>query len=164
MNYSKDKDVELAPYHGKAIALDINDRYAPFPSLFIIHEMRVRGFHPFDFINPSIPSSIAWQDWVTTSEVLNTSGSFIRESPPWTRTGSTPPPQFQPMASAMSGGKSESGVSRLAPLDNNLINQILEATYAMPSWKACMIEGTSWDGTAEENIKKYVSDIGVSDD
>jgi len=33
----------------------------------------------------------------------------------------------------------------------------------MPSWKACQMDGTSWAGTAEENIQKYVSSIGVED-
>jgi hypothetical protein len=33
----------------------------------------------------------------------------------------------------------------------------------MPSWKACQVEGTSWTGTAQENIQKYVSSIGVED-
>jgi len=33
----------------------------------------------------------------------------------------------------------------------------------MPSWKACEVEGTSWTGTAEENIQKYISSIGAQD-
>ena len=37
----------LAEFHGKAVALDIKDHDVPFPSLFIIHEIRARGFHPF---------------------------------------------------------------------------------------------------------------------
>ena len=37
-------------------------------------------------------------------------------------------------------------------LNDNVIADTLTATRAMPSWKACEIEGTSWTGTAEENI------------
>lgn len=40
---------------------------------------------------------------------------------------------------------------------------ILAATRAMPSWKACQMEGASWSGTTEENIEKCVSTIGVEE-
>jgi len=49
-------------------------------------------------------------------------------------------------------------------LNPDVIADILAATRAMPSWKACQMEGTGWTGTAEENIQKYVSSIGVQDD
>lgn len=49
-------------------------------------------------------------------------------------------------------------------LNADVVGDILAATYAMPSWKACQMEGTRWTGTGEENIKKYVSSIGVQDD
>ena len=74
----------LQQFHGKAVALDIKDEYAPFASLFIIHEMRVRGFHPFRYF-PAVPrlDVILWQDWILSDNVLdNASGSFKRDSPP----------------------------------------------------------------------------------
>ena len=43
INYSGNE--YLQEFHGKAIAIDVKDKYAPFASLFIIHEMRVRGFN-----------------------------------------------------------------------------------------------------------------------
>jgi hypothetical protein len=52
---------------------------------------------------------------------------------------------------------------RTVALNADVIADILAATRAVPSWKARQIEGTSWTGTAEENIKKYVSSIGVQD-
>ncbi|KAF8338519.1 hypothetical protein F5887DRAFT_982643 [Amanita rubescens] len=48
-------------------------------------------------------------------------------------------------------------------LNADVIADILAATRAMPSWKACQVEGTDWTGTAEENIQKYISSIGVQD-
>jgi hypothetical protein len=36
IDYSDHYYDDIQPYHGKAIALDIADKYAPFPSLFII--------------------------------------------------------------------------------------------------------------------------------
>jgi len=74
VNYSNRPSV--APFHGKAVALDIKDRYAPFPSLFIIHEMRVRGFNPFQPTDPDIGGA-SWQDWVYSDGVFdNSSGSL----------------------------------------------------------------------------------------
>jgi hypothetical protein len=48
---------------------------------------------------------------------------------------------------------------RTLALNANIIDDIFAATRAMPSWKACEVEGTSWTGTAEENIQKYISSI-----
>ncbi|KAH9990337.1 hypothetical protein BJV77DRAFT_621645 [Russula vinacea] len=56
VNYTNEPT--LQQFHGKAIALDIRDRHAPFASLFILHEMRVRGFHPTKPIEPAMPDDI----------------------------------------------------------------------------------------------------------
>ncbi|KIJ50474.1 hypothetical protein M422DRAFT_159636 [Sphaerobolus stellatus SS14] len=157
INYSGTRLLE--EFHGKAVALDINDRYAPFPSIFIIHEMRVRGFNPFQPITYDIPDTVPWQDWILSDGVFDeASNSFIRDLPPANNEpdlgGS--PPQLQPTTSAGGGGNT-------LELNADVINTILAATRAMPSWKACQMEGTSWDGTAEENIQKYASVIGTQD-
>jgi hypothetical protein len=152
----------LRKFHGKAIALDIKDRYAPFPSLFIIHEMRVRGFHPFAPPIPSVPSDPAWQDWILSDSIFdNVSGSFKRNAPSRNRnsTDTVQPQPLFPPATTNAGSASSSG--RTIALNPDVIADILAATRAMPSWKACQVEGTDWTGTAEENTRKYVSTIGV---
>lgn len=158
INYSGNQN--LLPYHGKAVALDIKDRDAPFPSLFIIHEMRVRGFNPFEPVSPTVPDDILWQDWIMSEEVFdNDSASFKRDWPP--RNDKDRPVETQlplhPTTTAPSG-------QRTLALNEDVIADILAATRAMPSWKACVLEGTSWTGTAEENIEKYKSSIGTQDD
>ena len=73
----------LNGFHGKAVALDIKDYYAPFPSLFIIHEIRAREFHPFRStpVNPDVPNSDHWQDWIPLDRVFDdVSHSFRRNS------------------------------------------------------------------------------------
>ena len=50
----------LQANHGKAIALDFSDRHAPFPSAFIIHEMRVSKFHPFSPVDLNVEDDILW--------------------------------------------------------------------------------------------------------
>ncbi len=157
INYSS-RDY-LEQFHGKAIALDIKDKYAPFPSLFIIHEMRVRGFHPFQPVTPTVPDAILWPDWILLDQVFdNASDSFKRDCPPHNLSHGPAQarPLFHPMTTASSG-------QRTVALNADVIADILAATRAMPSWKACEIEGTSWTGTAEENIEKYVSSIGAQD-
>ena len=80
--------------------------------------------------------------------------SFKRESCPG-NISSQQPPQFQ-----TSGGGAPSGRRSLA-LNADVISDILAAMHAMPSWKACKIEDTSWTGTAEENIQKYVASVAT---
>ncbi|KAL5531711.1 hypothetical protein ACEPAG_4588 [Sanghuangporus baumii] len=136
INYSGDEDFQ--EFHGKAIALDNKDRYVPLPSLFIIHEMRVRGRHPFQSPDIELPDDIPWSGDVSARP--------LQEA--WTATlgtGDTPPGR------------------RRITLNADVIAEILAATRASPSWKACQMEGTSWDGTAEGNIQEYVSSIGVQD-
>jgi len=157
INYSGHEYLEQ--FHGKAIALDIKHKHAPFPSIFIIHEMRVRGFHPFRPVAPTVPDDIPWEDWIVSNHVFDdASDSFKHDRPPrnLSHGSAQAQPPFHPMTTASSG-------QHTVALNADIIADILAATRAMPSWKACQIEGTSWTGTAEENIKKYVSSIGVQD-
>ena len=50
-------------FHGKGVTLD---KYAPFSSLIIIHEMRIRGCRPFQPIVPTIPDPLARLDLCRT--------------------------------------------------------------------------------------------------
>jgi hypothetical protein len=151
INYS-DKSA-LRPFHGKAIALDIKDRHAPFPSISIIHEMRVRGHNPFSPVDHILPNDIPWQDWILSEGMFDDiSGSFKREPLIDSNNSASAQAQiqFQPTTSAdVSSGQ------RTITLNADVIADILAATHAMPSWKACQMEGTSWTGTTEENIQKY---------
>jgi hypothetical protein len=122
--------------------------------------MRVRGFHPFAPLNPSIPNNIAWQDWILSDGVFNNvTHSFERQRPPRNRNGNVTTQLQLPSATTSAVGTSSGG--RTLAIDANVIGHILAATRAMPSWKACQIEGTLWTGTAEENIQEYVSSIGI---
>ncbi|KIJ50452.1 hypothetical protein M422DRAFT_159899 [Sphaerobolus stellatus SS14] len=121
--------------------------------------MRVRGFNPFQPITYDIPDTIPWQDWILSDGVFKeASNSFIRDLPPANNEADLggSPPQLQPTTSVGGGGNT-------LELNADVINTILAATRAMPSWKACQMEGTSWDGTAEENIQKYASVVGAQD-
>jgi hypothetical protein len=167
VNFSGDGD--LQSYHGKCIALDVNHRYAPFPSIFIIHEMRVRGFHPFAQTQLEMPQNRPWQDWIISENALQpdaTQGLFRREEPPTDPAGNTQsvPPQTQPENWAPNTAAAAStSESRLPPLSGDTIAQILEATRNTASWRSCEVENTSWEGTADENRAKYLRLFGSSD-
>jgi len=162
IDYSDQDNQYLSPFHGKAIALDVADKYAPFPSLFIIHEMCVCGYHPFHGTHPVVPNdnAIEWQDWVKTSGVWdNTRSQFRRHGH---HGGGAPGlPQIQSMTPINTSGGSASGTRHLE-LDEKVIADILAVTRAMALWKECEIEGTRWIGTAEENKEKYLSISQVS--
>ncbi|KIJ29392.1 hypothetical protein M422DRAFT_188522, partial [Sphaerobolus stellatus SS14] len=73
----------LQQLYGKAVALDINHCHASFPSVFIIHEMCVHGFNPFQPITPDMPNTIHWKDWILLdSRFDNASTSFIHDHLP----------------------------------------------------------------------------------
>ncbi|KAF5348046.1 hypothetical protein D9758_009991 [Tetrapyrgos nigripes] len=56
--------------HFKYIGLQPEERYSPIPALFLIHECRVRSFHPFKSIQ-ELPSDFQWADWVITSAAIS---------------------------------------------------------------------------------------------
>jgi hypothetical protein len=169
VNYSNIES--LQQFHGKAIALNISDHYVPFPALFIVHEMRVRGFQVFQPIYPNIPHDMCYQDWVLSDSpgmIDDVSGSFVHHVPHNGKGNDDHddddnhnfPVQLQ-LSMMSAGGASSDGLT--LALNPGVIAEILAVTHTMPSWKACIMEGTSWTGTAEENIQKYVSDIGVEE-
>lgn len=81
VNFCNQRDNQK--FHGKAIALDINDRYAPFPALFLLQEIRTRGNHIFKPIAPDMPDDILWQDWIISDGVFDdASGCFKRDDSP----------------------------------------------------------------------------------
>ncbi|KIY42955.1 hypothetical protein FISHEDRAFT_54426 [Fistulina hepatica ATCC 64428] len=122
-------------FHGKAITLDVRDCHTPFPSLFIIHEMHVRGFYPFRLVVPNMPDDILWQHWILSDGVFNNvSGSFNRDGPPPSSISMQPlVPGFQPPT--MDTGGPSSG-RHMVVLNEDIIADILMATHAMPFWKA----------------------------
>jgi hypothetical protein len=142
INYSNERT--LRPFHGKAIAVDIKDRHAPFPSIFIIHKMRVRGHNPFAPVVHNLPDDIPWQDWILSDGVFNNiSGSFNRDKLPRNRYSNNSASaqaqlQFQPMTT----NAGDASTRRVVEMNADVISDILAATYAMPSWKACQMEGT----------------------
>jgi hypothetical protein len=113
--------------------------------------MCVWGHHPFQPVVHKMP----YQDWILSDGVFdNISGSFRCEA---LNTNNSASVQAQVQFESMMSAGVSSGEHTLPTLNTDIIAEILVAMCAMPSWKACEMEGTSWNGTVEENIQKYVS-------
>jgi len=160
----------LETYHGKAIALD-RHRYVPFPAVFIIHEQRVRGYHIFQPERSDIPDDPPWQDWIIKDSVFDkASNSFLRDEKSIARPSSHAEGEvashfhpFETRPPASGDQDSKPGHLSMA-LNDEVIAEILAASRTLPSWKSCVVEGTSWSGTAEENIEKYRGKVGVDEE
>ncbi|KAF5360468.1 hypothetical protein D9756_004542 [Leucocoprinus leucothites] len=138
----------LQKFHGKAIPLDIREPDTPFPSVFILHEMRVRGTYPFRPAEPDIPEyqDITWQEWVLSEDLFdNVTGLFRRDRPPGFRysdeedvKASTEVPVLQCLGTTIPQG---SPSHDMVNADNGVVDEILQATWELASWRACVQEG-----------------------
>ena len=81
-------------------------------------------------------------------------GSFERNKPPPDSIDNSSPQGQLQFQTTMSAG-APPGRPTLT-FNAYVVVDILAAMHAMPSWKACQIEGTSWTGTAEENILRNI--------
>ncbi|KXN82327.1 hypothetical protein AN958_02708 [Leucoagaricus sp. SymC.cos] len=131
--------------------------------------MHVHRFHPFKPIEPDMPNIGPWQDWITSDGVFNNvSDSFKCDNPPNNGDNNnnnsfSTQSQLQHQPMMMSTGGTSSGKCKVT-MNADVITEILMAMCAMPSWKACQMEGMSWMGMAQENIEKYISSIGIDHD
>ncbi|KIL55321.1 hypothetical protein M378DRAFT_91062, partial [Amanita muscaria Koide BX008] len=142
INHSRSEDLEV--HHGKAINLDTSDDRLPFHGAFLFHEMRVRGYWPLRG-DRAIPLPIRWVDWLTTDDDdgrgsnNETSGRLLRSR------GPVP-------------GSSASGKVFIPsnPFTNPASLKALKKSFAkQPNWKAAVMEGTTWEGNADENAAKW---------
>lgn len=81
---------------------------------------------------------------------------FYRDVPP----ASSSAPASTSTPSRLAPLLPDQQVSHTLELNNNAIAKILAAQRELPTWKSCVLEGTSWEGTAEENREKYLAVMG----
>ncbi|EIW76852.1 hypothetical protein CONPUDRAFT_110500 [Coniophora puteana RWD-64-598 SS2] len=146
--------------HGKAIALDFKDKRSPLPLLFLVHEYMVRGRNFFQRTS-DVEITCEWQDWITTEDVVDdgNDGSFAfkRSAAPSSFSTGRPMPWQLPSTDAPPTGTQP----LLTPPNGDLVAQLMAVQRTMPSWKEWQKETMGWEGTAEENIKRYVENVGV---
>jgi len=157
INHSQwEECADLEVYHGRAINLHEGDNRLPFHGAFLFHEMRVRGYWPLRE-DRAVPLPIPWVDW------LGDDGRGGRG-----RGGSN--------GHNHGPGKNETGSGRLLrshgpvpgssasgkvfiptnPFANPTELEALKKSFAeQPNWRAAVKEGTTWEGTADENAAKW---------
>jgi hypothetical protein len=113
-----------------------------------VHETRVRQNSPF-VPDIQVPDGCPWQDWILADGIFNNDSQTFR---------CQYPPGY---ADRFSGVQFPTMFRTLTP---ETINEILEDSRRMPTWKACQVAGMSWMGTAEENIQQYTSSLHISRD
>jgi len=155
---------ELDQYHGKAVALDPKDHHAPLPLLFLVHEFRCRGRN---FYQPTSDLKFvgSWQGWIVNRGVLDEGddGSFTFKRAGPTR-GSGPrrggwPTNVQTSPTAVPSGSQ----FIILPPTPDLVEELLASQHSMPSWKAAQMESMGWEGTTEDNVKRYLENVDVEE-
>jgi hypothetical protein len=141
-------------FHGKAIALDVNDQHAPLPLLFPVHEHRARGRN---FLQPTFEVELTnrWQTWLVEGGVVNEwddgTVTFNRDAPITGGSG-----RLQTSSTA-AGPESPGSRIVIIPPTDDLVKELLAFQHTMPSWTAWQREAMGQEGTGEENAEN----IGV---
>ncbi|KAJ7670521.1 hypothetical protein B0H17DRAFT_1085788, partial [Mycena rosella] len=144
-NHSRQVDVNLTPFHGRRVNLDPIDPRVPFAGAFLIQEMRVRGRWPFlsDRIFPAATQGDDDDDDAAKTHTVPTSSHSPLPLPSADHAqefaGFTPSNLFADPAALES-------FRQLLPLQ--------------PAWKESLFDDVTWEGTAQNNIKKYKDLIG----
>ena len=116
---------------------------------------------------PNTGITNGWQEWMVKDSIVNEkddgSFHFNREAP------TSGPSVSQSLNVQMSPTAQDASTSRtrtavIQPPTPGLIEELLAYQRTMPSWKACERESMGWEGTAEENTKKYVENIAMESD
>jgi hypothetical protein len=172
----------LEPFHGRAVGLSAGDSRMPFHGALLIHEMRVRGFWPFAE-DREILLPIPWQAWIQNDFGEQHQGSAsgdMHEGYGFASDMMMPPcsaynphtaaDNSQHQSSHHNNASAETPGAKTVPrktliMTNPFANpaalEELKRSFAeQPNWKAAVVEGESWEGTAEANIQKWRGLVG----
>jgi hypothetical protein len=174
INFSRNQYLER--FHGKSVVLTSDHRYSPFPAPFLIQEMRTRGFHPWYTDRPTprlLGTTYTVDDLHNNDEDAlddNDGGGGVADLGGDTGVG------FGGSGGmGGSGGAASSSSEHPSPginqqylvlgnpfRDPELLESMRSQWQQLPNWKSATVEGLTWEGTAEENTRKYVDLVGVS--
>ncbi|KAF8817172.1 hypothetical protein BYT27DRAFT_7153801 [Phlegmacium glaucopus] len=135
--------------HGNVLHFNTNTKQCPFPTTFLWHECRVRGFNPTYGDRPVIIKRGG----------LRGGGFFGRCDGAGAGAG-----EQVEGHDANASGHDDTNTLTFTPMhmgDDNFAAW-LKAAQQHSSWKDCVIENLSWNGTAAENIEKYQHEVGFS--
>ena len=148
--------------HGKSLHFNIDTERCPFPSAFLWHECRVRGFYPTcgdREVTIQLGSGVLGTGNDRGSVLdIHTNGELSSSN---SGTGASASAD-NGVTTSSSGHDSDDMISFTpAPLVGDNLVSWLAAARQHSSWKDCVVENMSWDGTAADNIDKYQREVGV---
>ncbi|KAH7905798.1 hypothetical protein BJ138DRAFT_1017213, partial [Hygrophoropsis aurantiaca] len=148
VNFSQKRSLEQ--FHAKTVVLDPNHDHSPFPAPFLIQEMRMRGFYPWHADRP-IPRPLS-----PTYSLVDCGGGAGAAG-------------FGGGSGGAASPRSHDGPQEYLVLGNPfqdpaLLESMRRQWQQLPNWKAATVEGLTWEGTAEENARKYIDHVGVAGD
>ncbi|KAF8331363.1 uncharacterized protein EI90DRAFT_2920180, partial [Cantharellus anzutake] len=158
INHSQSEALEV--YHGRAINNSGHGNRLPFHGAFLFHEMRVRGRWPLRG-DRAIPLPISWVHWINDHGDRGVSGGGHDGRGGRGRRG--------PSNNEAGGGRllrshgpvpGSSAFGKVFIPTNPFANpselQALKESFAkQPNWRAAVMEGTTWEGSADENAAKW---------
>ena len=163
VNFSRNEDLEQ--FHGKSDA----NHHSPFPAPFLIQEMRTRGFHPWCTDRP-IPHPRS-----TTYTLGNNPGGGVANLGGGSHTGvglagsgGMGRPGGSGGTASSSSEPSSTGINQQYLVlgnpfqDPELLESMRRQWQQLPNWKSATVEGLAWEGTADENARKYTDLVGAS--
>jgi hypothetical protein len=122
-----------------------------------MQEMRTRGFHPWRTDRPILRPLHP-----TYTLVDKGGGSGID----FCGSGGVVGPGGSGGAASFSGGPISTGGNHVLSnpfQDPGLLGSMRHQWQQLPNWKSATVEGLTWEGTAEENAKKYVDLVGIAE-
>ncbi|KAJ7081445.1 hypothetical protein C8R44DRAFT_67747 [Mycena epipterygia] len=163
----------LEKFHGKTVDLDPSNSRVPFSGAFVVHEMRSRGFWPWLGDRPIDISRLVptaedkdeeeeaeGEDAGDADEdAQDDSDNVLYVLPPKKKRKRDDRIPAHASSSLDAADAAQPTMLTLTNIfeDPTALREFQESLPQQASWKACVIENASWDGTAEENIEQYQS-------
>ncbi|KAF8966628.1 hypothetical protein BDZ97DRAFT_1917438 [Flammula alnicola] len=164
VNHSRLADYESI--HGNVLHFDTNTKRCPFPTAFLWHEYRVRGFHPTYGDRPVTIKRGSLQGGYFSRRhgagVLNDGAHGCDGGEGHGYGGVGAGEQVEGHDASVSGHDDMKPLT-FTPmrLEGHNLAAWLKAAREHSSWKDCVVENLSWNGTAEENVEKYQHEVGA---
>ena len=150
--------------HGNVLNFNTETKRCPFPTAFLWHEYRVRGFHPTRndrAVNfKKIGGGLSSGGFSGGSGAGVDDGHESYDSGGDRNGGSGAGEQIDGHASGQDDPITASSFhpARMS-FDGDEFSAWLKAAKQHSSWRDCVMENTSWSGTAEQNIEKYNHEV-----
>jgi len=153
--------------HGTVLHFNTDAKRCPFPTAFLWHEYRVRGFHPTRGdrpVNPKrIGGSLQGGGFSGGPDGVGVHDDGRHDEGGDHSNGGTGAGEQVDGHDANVSGQDDPKTAPFTPAPMSFggdeFSAWLKAAKQHSSWRDCVMENTSWSGTAEQNIEKYHREV-----